>query len=158
MATDNFSFSYEGRPAWRNQWLLLTLITLWGLITILITVGVAFDKASPDDLTMLAISWGVFVLLVLVAMYNKYSWRYILRDDQVQSLHGIVARDMKSIRLQDIRNVNVKQSFFQRIFNIGDVQFSSAGGSGIEVAFFGVLDPMALQEKVQSDRRGAPAE
>ncbi len=75
--------------------------------------------------------------------------------ENVESHQGIIGRNVKSIRLQDLRNVNVNQSFFQRIFGIGNIEFSSAGGAGIEVLFFGILDPMKLKRSIDKLRAGA---
>jgi hypothetical protein len=58
-----------------------------------------------------------------------------------------------SIRIKDLRNINVNQTLWQRLVGVGDVEFSSAGGSGIEVVFLGVDKPMqvkALAQRLQA--------
>jgi membrane protein YdbS with pleckstrin-like domain len=142
--------SFNGRPAWRNEWLLITLMTILSLFLALgIFAMFTVDGAGPASIMPLLIIWfgGMCTLL-----YRHYSWIYNISGEQIESRHGIIARDMKTVRLQDLRNVNVKQSFFQRIFGIGDLEFSSAGGSGVEVAFYGILKPMDLQKDVQLAR------
>jgi len=143
------SVKYSSRPAWRSEWVLITFIVLWGLLTI-----PALFAATPGsgEGNITGIFLAVWVVALVVLLYRHYSWIYRITDDQIESQHGIIARDMKTVRLVDLRNVNVKQSFFQRIFGIGDVEFSSAGGSGIEVAFFGIIKPMDLHTMVKNLR------
>jgi uncharacterized membrane protein YdbT with pleckstrin-like domain len=87
-------------------------------------------------------------LLVVVA-FRRYSWRYTIDDRTIESRHGVIARNVQSIRIQDLRNVNVRQSLVQRLLRVGNVEFSSAGGAGIEVVFHGVSDPMAVKALAQ---------
>ncbi|MEK7796111.1 MAG: PH domain-containing protein, partial [Pseudomonadota bacterium] len=60
---------------------------------------------------------------------------------------------VQSIRVQDLRNVNVRQTIWQRLFGVGDVEFSSAGGTGIEVTFYGVTDPLDVKDRVMRSNR-----
>ena len=45
--------------------------------------------------------------------------------------------------------MNLKQSVSQRLFRVGDLEFSTAGGAGIEVTFRGVSRPMELKQRIQ---------
>lgn len=63
---------------------------------------------------------------------------------------GIIAREVRAIRVEDLRNINVKRSIFHRIIGIGDIEFSSSGSSGIEVVFKGVRHPMTVMTRIQN--------
>ena len=60
--------------------------------------------------------------------------------------------------VQDIRNITLEQSFFQRMLGVGDIGISSAGSDGIEVRFGGVGKAPAVKERVRRVRltRGMP--
>ena len=45
--------------------------------------------------------------------------------------------------------MNVRQSIMQRILGIGDIEFSSAAGGGVEVVFFGIPDPLSVRNLAQ---------
>lgn len=59
--------------------------------------------------------------------------------------------------MRDLRNINVKQTLWQRLMGVGDVEFSSAGGSGIEVSFRGVNDPLQVKSLAQRMQGNSPA-
>ena len=100
----------------------------------------------PSAVTLLALA-GV---VVLVMLYRHFQWRFEIGERTIESSRGIIGRDVRSLRVQDLRNVNVRQSLWQRLLGVGDVEFSSAGGEGIEVTFHGIASPMRLKELVQS--------
>ncbi|GMQ91008.1 MAG: hypothetical protein BMS9Abin11_0313 [Gammaproteobacteria bacterium] len=140
---------YRSRPAWRTQWLSLGLefILLIGLLWIFWTV-IANDPESWK-LWLYLFALLCATGLVFPILYRHYAWRYSVDGENIESRYGIIARQVHSIRILDLRNVNVKQSILQRLIGIGNVEFSSAGGEGIEVVFIAITSPMQLKERVQ---------
>ncbi|MBW1998584.1 MAG: PH domain-containing protein [Deltaproteobacteria bacterium] len=141
--------NYVGRPAWRNQWLAILIAILLFLAFISTLVGVS-NTETPDSVSLQWILLIIFILAILVILYRRYSWKFTIASDTIESRHGIIARNIKSVRIKDLRNVNLKQSIFQRIFGVGNLEFSSAGGSGIEVTFHGITNPMSVKNQVQT--------
>lgn len=120
-------------------------------------VSLASEAGLPGGPVASAANWAVALIspvLLLVVLYRHYEWDFVIENGVVESRRGIIGRDVQSIRLKDLRNVNVRQSFFQRIFFVGDVEFSSSGGSGIEVVFHGVPSPMEVKTLVRSIESG----
>lgn len=135
------------RPSWRDQIglifvvLILLVATLWSVVSPLQALPAGIVTATLGIMTLI----GGCVLL-----YRHYAWRFHIDDTSIESCYGIISRNIHSIRIRDLRNINVRQSILQRILGIGDIEFSSAGGAGIEVTFFGVPAPMALKQRIQS--------
>ena len=102
---------------------------------------------------VLALIGVPMLVLVAVIVYRYHVWTFTIRGGTIESCRGIIGRDVQSIRVQDLRNVNVRQSIFQRLFGVGDVEFSSAGGTGIEVTFYGVTDPLGVKDRVMRSNR-----
>ena len=140
--------TYSSRPAWRNQWLTITIAILLSLITILVLIG--GNDSKGGDLATVGLTFYMTLILASVILYRRYSWRFTIIDDKIESKHGIISHNVQSIRVKDLRNINLKRSVFQRIFGIGDLEFSSAGGSNIEVYFSGITKPMEIKQKVQA--------
>lgn len=140
---------YHSRPAWRSQWLSLGLefILLIGLLWVFWAVIVNDPRPWQQLLYLLALFCATG--LAVPILYRRYAWHYSVDRENIESRYGIIARQVHSIRIQDLRNVNVKQSILQRLIGIGDVEFSSAGGEGIEVVFNAITSPMELKEQVQ---------
>ena len=97
---------------------------------------------------VLALIGVPMLVLVAVIVYRYHVWTFTIRGDTIESCRGIIGRDVQSIRVQDLRNVNVRQTIWQRLLGVGDVEFSSAGGAGVEVTFYGVTDPLGVKDRV----------
>lgn len=136
----------EVRPSWRDQIGLLLVIALLMVATLWMLISPPAGLPSLVLATALAI---MALIAVVVLLYRHYVWRFRIDDSAIESYYGIISRNVHSIRVRDLRNINVRQSILQRILGIGDIEFSSAGGAGIEVTFFGVAAPMALKEDIQ---------
>ena len=143
------SMNYIARPAWLNQWWQIGVMFLMPVVFVL-----AYLKGrqyfSPENLRVVyVVIVAVFVYLITVVIYRRYSWVYSIDNETIESREGLIARKVKSIRIQDLRNINVNQTLVQRIMRVGNVEFSSAGGSGIEVTFRGVDDPLQVKTLAQ---------
>ena len=141
---------YSSRPAFRNDWFQFLLIIACLVAAAGFGLG-AIPLLQPElwALAMLVLL-AVAGVIVLVLLFQHFQWRFSIRDGTIESSRGFIGRDVHSIRVRDLRNVNVRQSLWQRILGVGDVEFSSAGGEGIEVTFRGVAAPMQLKERVQA--------
>ncbi len=148
---------YQARPAWRTQWLEIVTAIILLVIAMVMAVWWWTDTAGQNALVVVGFAGALLLVMSLFIFYSHFSWRYTIDDDNIECVHGIVAREIQSIRTKDLRNINVKQSFSQRIFGLGDVEFSSAGGSGVEVVFRGISDPLEVKRIAQDvQERGEP--
>ena len=126
------------RPAWRNYW---ASIGIAGFLLI----GFIGSPASEAG-THWPSFWIAAALIGLVAL-RRYAARYTVSGDKIQAHQGIISRTQKSVRTGHLRNVNLRQSMVQRALNVGDVEFSTSGGGGIEVVFRGIIDPVSLRDR-----------
>ncbi|WP_296670074.1 PH domain-containing protein [Sulfuricaulis sp.] len=141
--------NYIARPAWLNQWWQIGVMFLMPVVFVLAYLK-GHQYFSPENLRVVyVVIVAVFVYLIAVVVYRRYSWAYSINGETIESREGLIARKVKSIRIRDLRNINVNQTLFQRIVSVGDVEFSSAGGSGIEVTFRGVDDPLEVKAQAQ---------
>jgi len=149
--------NYIARPAWLNQWWQIGVMFLMPGVFILAYLK-GHQYFSPENLRVVyVVIVAVFVYLIAVVIYRRYSWMYVIDGETIESREGLIARKVCSIRVCDLRNINVKQSLWQRLMGVGDVEFSSAGGSGIEVSFRGVGDPLQVKSLAQHMQGNSPA-
>jgi len=127
---------YDARPAWLDQLGIMVVVALLFLIGI----------GGAEGTGVLLVAIPAFMVIII---YRRYSWVYSITNGSIESRHGIISRNTKSILIHDLRSINVKQSIIQRTVGTGDVEFSSAGGAGIEVVFYGVPDPERLKQSVR---------
>lgn len=143
------TMNYIARPAWLNQWWQIGVMILLPFVFVLALLK-GQQYFSPENLRVVqVVVVAVFVYLIVVVIYRRYSWAYKIDNETIESREGLIARKVKSIRIQDLRNINVNQSLMERIMGVGDVEFSSAGGSGIEVVFCGVDKPLEVKAMAQ---------
>lgn len=111
--------------------------------------------------------WWVYALVALVllaipasmSLYARLSTRYTVTERTVVQETGLLSRTTSEVRIADIRNIVVRQSFQDRLLKVGTVGFSSAAGDGDEVVFRDVSDPVGIKGTVQQlqDKMGLSA-
>jgi len=152
------TMNYIARPAWLNQWWQIGIMFLMPVVFILAYLKGNQYFSSENLRVVYVVIVAVFVYLIAVVIYRRYSWAYTINGETIESREGLIARKVSSIRVRDLRNINVKQSLWQRLLGVGDVEFSSAGGSGIEVSFRGVSDPLQVKQLAQRTQGKSPGD
>jgi uncharacterized membrane protein YdbT with pleckstrin-like domain len=73
---------------------------------------------------------------------------YAITDRRLHIKRGIISREIQQTRLERVQNVNYNQTFFQRILQVGDVDFDTAGSGDYDFSFDGVANPEEVVRKV----------
>ena len=136
------SVIYQGHPSWRA-------IVGFYLKGILAAVVVAIIVGLVDS-TGLAIVVGAALvgLTVLAGLVKRVATVYTITDRRLNIKRGIVARKVQETRLQRVQNVNYNQGVYERIMQIGDVDFDTAGTDDSNFVFAGVAQPEQVVEQV----------
>lgn len=66
---------------------------------------------------------------------------------------GLLSKSLTEVWHADVRNVQLNQSFFQRMFDVGRLSISSAGQSGVELDVAGMPDPDGAKELIDEQKR-----
>jgi uncharacterized membrane protein YdbT with pleckstrin-like domain len=146
--------SVELRPAWRSYWGSLTLAALALLAVTAGFVGVLVTAGGLAKLDLWPRLGGVAllvlaVLLLLGAVLGRLSNKFTVGDGRVTQHSGLVSRRQHSVRVRDLRSIELTQSLFQRLIGIGDLHFYSAGDRA-EVRFTGIVDPAGLRSTIDA--------
>ncbi|TYT75845.1 PH domain-containing protein [Desulfobotulus mexicanus] len=134
----------EFRPAWRSYWQIITLST----ILFLLAAFTAFNLTGPIKSILSGSSFAAGILLLGLTAIKRFSLKFTIDKRRISRHKGIVARNQQSIRIQDLKSIELNQSIPQRLLGIGDIAFYSAGSSDAEVRFQGILNPSAWRDKV----------
>jgi uncharacterized membrane protein YdbT with pleckstrin-like domain len=139
---------YQGHPSWRA----ILAFYLKGIVIALI-VGVIVKLA--DDTAMAVLAFAVIVGITVVGGFVvRIATTYTITDRRLNIKKGIVARKVQETRLQRVQNVNYTQSVFQRLLQVGDVDFDTAGTDDSGFVFAGVAQPEQIVEKVDRETHG----
>jgi len=154
----------EFRPAWRVGWgkgltALLAggvALTAQDFVPVILDRGLGVSIAdtvsralpiTPGD----AVAGAALLICFLVLgrwIYGRYSRLYRVTHDAIEEVVGIVAIQTRRVRLQHVRSVGLQQTVFGRIFNVGTLEFASAGTGEIDIRFAGIRRPATVRSLI----------
>jgi uncharacterized membrane protein YdbT with pleckstrin-like domain len=133
---------FEGHPSWRA----ILGFYLKGLLVAVI-LGVIAKLASGSGTAFLVIL-VVLAATVLIGFVKRVATTYTITDRRLNIKRGIVSKEVQETRLERVQNVNYRQSVYQRLMQIGDVDFDTAASDDYNFIFVGVADPGEVVHKV----------
>ncbi|WP_435073243.1 PH domain-containing protein [Halorubrum sp. HHNYT27] len=89
---------------------------------------------------------GLFI--IATAYLQRKNTQYVVTTDGLYKKTGVISRDVQRIDFGKVQNTSYSQGFFGSRFGYGNVDISTAGGSGIEMQFGSVPDPREVQELI----------
>jgi membrane protein YdbS with pleckstrin-like domain len=117
---------HRAQPSWLSYAKALFLALL-----LAIAAGMLFMFEGKYFLVALV---GSVVMLTGVAI-ARYSKEYLVTEDRVEIVWGILGRSSREVRICDIRSIDVYESGLKGLLGLGSLDFSSAANAGIEVQF-----------------------
>lgn len=98
--------------------------------------------------------------LFLVGLVIFFIWwlrckgtQLTITSERTRLRKGILSKSITEVWHQDVRNVQLNQTFFQRLLGVGSLGISSAGQSGLEISVAGIPDPERVKELIDRHRR-----
>ncbi|WP_156589515.1 PH domain-containing protein [Halorubrum sp. CBA1125] len=108
---------------------------------------------------------GIPLSLILIGLFiiagtylQRENTQYVVTTDGLYKKTGILSRDVQRIDFGKVQNTSYSQGFFGSRFGYGNVDISTAGGSGIEMQFRSVPDPREIQELINKRVKGSRGE
>ena len=136
---------------WRNapaKYVFLWLVLLAGPGL----AGYALTREPPQRYAVLAAGGLCLVLSglsLLSWMIRCRSAKLVITDHDVTLYQGLFSRSSSEVRLIDVRNVTVEQSFMQRLFHVGRLGISSAGHSDVIIMVSGIPCPDEVAQRIE---------
>jgi hypothetical protein len=121
------------------------------LLPIAITVGLAFIPNAGWRVWTIggaiaaAVFWGW--LRVWWRNYTVAKTREITNKRTIEH-RGLLSRSTDEVMHDHVRNIQIDQTFFQRIMGVGKVGISSAGQAGVEIEMRGLPKPDKIREVI----------
>jgi uncharacterized membrane protein YdbT with pleckstrin-like domain len=126
---------FEGHPSWRA----ILGFYLKGVV-IAAVLGV-IAKLIDGNGTAFLVILAVLAITVLVGFVKRVATTYTITDRRLNIKRGIISREIQETRLERVQNVNYSQTVYQRLMQIGDVDFDTAATDDYNFVFAGVADP-----------------
>jgi uncharacterized membrane protein YdbT with pleckstrin-like domain len=134
---------FQGHPSWRA----ILGFYLKGILVAAI-VGVLFKLFGSSSATVFLVVLAIVAATVLIGFIKRVATTYTITDRRLNIKRGIVSREVQETRLERVQNVNYKQSVYQRLMQIGDVDFDTAAGDDYNFVFYGVAEPAGVVHSV----------
>ena len=117
----------------------IAVIAAFGLSLAGITVGgIAFAETTMLGPASLLV-WACGVSLLIVAgiagwwLLESRITTLTVTDDRTIYQEGIIARETSEVQHDDVSNIQIDQSFLQRLLSVGTIGISSSGQDDVEV-------------------------
>lgn len=134
---------FEGHPSWRA----ILAFYLKGITITIVIVVILSLIGSSTGLVVGALLVGSGVT-VLAGFIKRVSTRYRVTNRRLNIKHGIISREVQEARLERVQDVSYSQSVFQRLLQVGDIDFDTASNDPSDFVFAGVDSPEAVVEAV----------
>ncbi len=143
---------FEGRPSWRS----ILGFYLAGLAAALVVGAIAALVGSTG--TGAAAFVVILVVVIVVGLLKRIGTSYTITNERLHIRRGLLSRSVQQTKLERVQNVNTEQSFFQRILQIGTVDFDTAGTDDSDFTFTGVANPDEVVAAVDRAQYAEPAQ
>jgi uncharacterized membrane protein YdbT with pleckstrin-like domain len=139
---------YQGHPSWRA-------ILGFYLGGFALGAGLGLIAKIVEDTGAGILVFAVVAgLTVLAGLIKRVATTYTITDRRLNVKRGIIARKVQETRLQRVQNVNFQQGVYQRVMQIGNVEFDTAGTEESNFVFAGVAQPEKVVEQVDRATHG----
>ena len=142
---------WEGGPGWSNflGQLLFALLLAAAGVALLVLLGQSVEGVAIAS----AILIGLGLLLLLIVVVKRAMSRFTVTTQRAIVERGIISRHVFEIELSNVRDLQLRQSFAERVLGTGTLEISSAGRDTAEVVFNGVPSPDQVKELVRQGMR-----
>lgn len=134
---------YQGHPSWRA---ILGFYLKGALVGAAAGVLAALIKTVSLGVATFVI---VLAVTIVVGFIKRVATVYTITDRRLNIKIGIISRKVQETRLQRVQNVNFGQGVYERVMQIGDVEFTTAGTDESNFVFAGVAQPEEVVKQVE---------
>jgi uncharacterized membrane protein YdbT with pleckstrin-like domain len=136
---------WQGRPSWRatmSFWISVAILAI-----VVLVVGILVDQTT----------WAGLAAAIILAVGLAKGWLervatlYTVTDRRIIIRKGILARKERAAHIDRVQNVNLTQTFFDRIFGVGTLNFDTAGTEDSDFSFAGIADPDELRARIDTE-------
>ena len=111
------------------------------------TLGPAPLLTWVGAITLLVVA-GVILYWILVSRFTTLT----VTDDRTIYQRGIVSRETSEVQHDDVRNIQLDQSFAQRLLKVGGIGVSSSGQDDLEIVASGLPHPEQIIELIRENQ------
>jgi len=96
----------------------------------------------------LILLFGLGLGIILAAYLNQKNTDYVVTTKSIYEKTGILSRSVSEVEYEKVQNTSFSVGVVGRYFDYGNVDISTAGGSGVEMSLRGVNNPQDVQKRL----------
>jgi uncharacterized membrane protein YdbT with pleckstrin-like domain len=143
---------FDGHPSWRAI-LGFYVVGFVAAVAVGILVGVIAGSTVGVIVLIAALA-----AVVVVGLLRRLATHYLVTTQRLRIRRGIFSRRVQQTQLDRVQNVNTDQSVFERVLQIGTVDFDTAGTDDSDFTFRGIANPEQVVGAVDRAQRLAAAQ
>lgn len=132
--------------------MVIFALELWVLFLSFLGLGGLPKGISPDLLVNGTQMLGSVLILWLMsgALLNFYGTKLIVDHRGITFNQGILSRDETNVRFSEIRTIGLRQGIFDRLLNIGILEFASSGTDDVDIRFINMPNPAGVKAEIET--------
>lgn len=91
---------------------------------------------------------GIGFLIIAGAYLSVKNTEYVVSSRALYVKKGILSRSVQKIGFDKVQNISFSQGILGNHFGYGNIEISTAGGSGVEMRLRSIENPKQVQEKI----------
>jgi putative membrane protein len=126
------------------------------LYVLLLFLFLSARGSSEDNTELILTAFGAVAIFQAVARY--YFTKYIISPTSFVLYTGVIYRQTRTVPLERIQNVEVKQTFWHQLFGLAVVRLETAGARAeVELNALALQDAQELKRELLHHISGTPA-
>jgi uncharacterized membrane protein YdbT with pleckstrin-like domain len=89
---------------------------------------------------------GIGLLIIIGAYLQIKNTSFVVTNQGLYKKQGIMSRSVQKIGFDKVQNISFSQGIFGTQFNYGNIEISTAGGSGVEMRFNSIDNPREVEQ------------
>jgi len=145
---------FEGHPSWRA----ILGFYIKGILIVAVIVALFALIGDPSTALLTLLLIGGSAIVVLVGFLRRVATIYTITTRRLHIKHGLISRDVQETKIERVQDVSYRQSLYQRLMQIGDIDFDTAATDAAGFVFAGVAQPEEVVDRVHhATERNAPS-
>ncbi len=113
----------------RLHWSSLLFDAISQIRRIILPAAFGLLGAARGDVFWLWLSMAFFIPTLLVSFFRYITLSYQVDQGQLVVKHGLIFRNVRSVPVERIQNIDFVQNLLHRVFGVAEVRVETAGGS-----------------------------
>lgn len=116
---------------------------------LIVLLGILLAKGIKVNRFIFDLAAGVALVALLGPEISRLRHRYKINPSKVVFIHGIIKRDKKYVFIDNISDIQIKQTLWQRLWDYGSIVIVPQSGEERSMDLKEISDPLEIMEEIE---------